>query len=497
MSGNDVVSGYLDVKISSRSRRGLTPWKAWRKQWCEIRRLDNIDNGVELKLKSSPDGSVLNCVVLPRSSTICRTESRTKQYAFGVFTLGKYQKPILFLSGSSESDSQDWISSIRRMLCIASYLPVGESNFRVSLIDTAHSRSAGLFGLYGVLSINSQEIVISDPCTGEPKISWQWYQFHQFHLQAPVQPKDDKMVVVMHTSGEFPAGPGQLYLYCKQGVRLLNHLVGRGKRPKVGPGGGLMSSKRLSRSEGDLCGSHVCPPDSPMCFRSQTGSDDSGVRVSIASDDSGYVLKAKTASSLASIGMALLTKTPGGSETEDSVQDLTKIDEQYLKSSLPRRESGVSLASGIYEEIPDDHVTKVTKKKESHIYENPLDMMLDGEIGKQFKPPPLPPRRGEMSPDCDEDKTAYQMDATDPLLFASPTSFKHRCNTLPAKDLARMSQIFTAESDYVPMSPGRLADKPRKPSITESLYMPMSPVINLKNRIVESYYMSMTGSKKN
>lgn len=27
MSGNDVVSGYLDVKISSRSRRGLTPWK--------------------------------------------------------------------------------------------------------------------------------------------------------------------------------------------------------------------------------------------------------------------------------------------------------------------------------------------------------------------------------------------------------------------------------------------------------------------------------------
>lgn len=27
MSVNDVVSGYLDVKISSKSRRGLTPWK--------------------------------------------------------------------------------------------------------------------------------------------------------------------------------------------------------------------------------------------------------------------------------------------------------------------------------------------------------------------------------------------------------------------------------------------------------------------------------------
>lgn len=27
MSGNDAIAGYLDVKISSKSRRGLTPWK--------------------------------------------------------------------------------------------------------------------------------------------------------------------------------------------------------------------------------------------------------------------------------------------------------------------------------------------------------------------------------------------------------------------------------------------------------------------------------------
>lgn len=27
MSGNDIISGYLDVKISARSRRGFTPWK--------------------------------------------------------------------------------------------------------------------------------------------------------------------------------------------------------------------------------------------------------------------------------------------------------------------------------------------------------------------------------------------------------------------------------------------------------------------------------------
>lgn len=183
-----------------------------------------------------------------------------------------------------------------------------------------------------------------------PKISWKWYQFHQFHLQAPTQPVDDKLVVVMHTSGlvfsktsifnyckyvyvycrDFPAGPGQLYLYCKKGPKLLQHLVNRGKRQKSNSN--MIASKRLSRSEGDLYNnSQLCAPDSPMCFRSQTGSDDSGVRVSIASDDSGFALKTKTASSLISIGMAVLTKTPGGSESnDDSVQDLSKIDEQLL-----------------------------------------------------------------------------------------------------------------------------------------------------------------------
>lgn len=139
-----MIAGYLDVKISSKSRRGLTPWKvsiyhknnhfhskfackqsqAWQRQWCEIKRLeDNINNGLELTLKSSTDGSTLNSLILPRSSTICRTESRTKQYAFGVFTQGRNQKPLLFLSGVSESDSQEWMSSIRKMLCVASYLP--------------------------------------------------------------------------------------------------------------------------------------------------------------------------------------------------------------------------------------------------------------------------------------------------------------------------------------------------------------------------------------
>lgn len=85
--------------------------------------MDGIEDGIELKLKSSEDGGVLSCLQVPRSATLCRTDSKTKQFAFGVFNLRKTKKPILFLAGNSESDSQDWMFIIRRMLSIANYIP--------------------------------------------------------------------------------------------------------------------------------------------------------------------------------------------------------------------------------------------------------------------------------------------------------------------------------------------------------------------------------------
>nr|CAI5866207.1 unnamed protein product [Callosobruchus analis] len=95
--------------------------------------------------------------------------------------------------------------------------------------------------------------------------------FHQFHLQVPLKQVDEKTVIVMHTSSEFPSGPGQLFLHCECGPRLVRLLTARG-RPFSAP-------KRLSRSEGDLrsCGGGGVD-GSPVCPRSQTGSDDSGPR---------------------------------------------------------------------------------------------------------------------------------------------------------------------------------------------------------------------------
>ncbi|KAJ8972245.1 hypothetical protein NQ317_011070 [Molorchus minor] len=96
-------------------------------------------------------------------------------------------------------------------------------------------------------------------------------------------------------------------------------------------------------------------------------------------------------SNLDTVGLSLITKTPGGSETEDSTQDLGKLE----------------------------------------------DKSKDGRFNKSVF-----------------------------LLH------KHRCNTLPAKDLSKLSQIFTGESDYVVMNPSKKLVIPRKP-ISESFYVPI------------------------
>lgn len=108
------------------------------------------------------------------------------------------------------------------------------------------------------------------------------------------------IVVIFHFS-EFPTGCGQLYFYCKQAPILLQHLISRGKATRSDSS--LISLKRLSRSEGDLCvnGGRDAKTET-ICFGSYNGSDDSGVRVSVGSDDSGGCgLRSKVSS--------LLTKT--------------------------------------------------------------------------------------------------------------------------------------------------------------------------------------------
>lgn len=71
--------------------------------------------------------------------------------------------------------------------------------------------------------------------------------------------------------------------------------------------------------------------------------------------------------------------------------------------------------------------------------------------------------------------------------------YKQRCNTLPARDMTRISQIFTSESEYVAMTPTKINKS--KCSTSESVYMSMtSPIVNIKAKL-ETCYMVMNGKK--
>ena len=107
----------------------------------------------------------------------------------------------------------------------------------------------------------------------------------------------------------------------------------------------------------------------------------------------------QVASSLISAGLGLLFSTPACSEADtESLHEYQQVgsldsdeyDDEPVNSPLPtRRESGISIASGIYEEIADED----TQNSTNH-YENPVTLrcgIAAEDMGDL--PPPLPPRK--------------------------------------------------------------------------------------------------------
>lgn len=152
----------------------------------------------------------------------------------------------------------------------------------------------------------------------------------------------------------------------------------------------------------------------------------------------------------------------------------------FRKSQIPRPESGVSLASGVYEEIsestsPEPQPIKNNFNPNSfHVYENPHDIILN-DSERKLNPPPLPHRNVFL------ENGSYTL--TPKKTCKALTPYKQRCSTLPASDLTKLSQMFTSDSDYVVMSPNKNVTSKIS---TEGVYMPMSPVTNLKVKF-ESY----------
>ncbi|PNF35429.1 hypothetical protein B7P43_G01755 [Cryptotermes secundus] len=364
-----------------------------------------------------------------------------------------------------------------------------ERGFPVSFIDNGHSRLAGLMGVYGNMVVGADCLTLYDPSSEALLCSWKWQQLHQFHLSATEIKEDENKICVIHTSSEFCAGAGQLHVFCPQASELLDQLLTNGRvrrlmsSPLPSPPPLRHGARRLSRSESDLrCFradefSALGSPGQPCHFLRHKGvleRSHSSSRASATSDDYVQAIGGKVASSLISAGLGLLFSTPACSEADtESLHEYQQVgsldsdeydDESGDNSRPTRRESGVSVASGIYEEIADGD-----EEHSANHYENPAALRWGRAAeDRSNSPPPLPPRKQRLR---FTDRSTHD-DVGRELCYRTPPMLAPhwRHGTYPVAaassslpDFVRCLQPRSAwggdtipqpEPDYLPMSPG-------------------------------------------
>ncbi|KAF3425469.1 hypothetical protein E2986_03486 [Frieseomelitta varia] len=419
------ICGFLDVKFcGSKSkvhrvkRRTLGPWKTWKRHWCSFEKLSSGE-GLRMNLdycisndNSTSSNDKENFIVIPSDVVVCRAQSRSKQFAFGIFPI-KERKPLLYLAGNSETESQRWMTNIRQLLK-PRILKFEPGSYKVSIVDNLHSKASGLTGLYGDLTTNTSGVVIKDIHSGEILENFKWYELNQFHLVTAGRPDDVKCICVIHTTEEFRAGIGELHLFCLEAGELLQDLVTQGRGPKHKQ----IKTRPHSLSEGDI---RVCRDKRPRWFSVTTEK---------------MKLKGEPNEKYEEIGCRTSNKM-----NEDVYQP-----EPYSHHHT-RSHSDISVTSGIYEEIPDE-LEKNAIATSSFYMEHFLR-------DRSEKPPPLPPRQR-----CASESMKGSRCRLENVQSFGPTSSPLSTSPENSVQIERNNSEFqriTDESSYVPMSP-RLKD---------------------------------------
>lgn len=510
-----------------------------------IRRSTTSTDGIELVIgRTSP-----NIVHISTDDIICRTESRTQHYAFGVFPRQSKRRANFYLAGTSETDSQKWIAAIRKMLR-PPLLPVEDNEFSVAVIDNMFSRSSGLTGLYGTLRISSENLTIVDPFSSKTKAEWPWNTLSQFHVSCTIAKEDKGHICTIVTSSKFPMGVGQIHLFCTEAVTLTQKLQTKGRpsslltsplpkvtasyrhntfsfqfpqkeimkaapsSPLIFPNGTLRKlspstprsltlGRRLSKSEGNLR-AIFDQMDNRMAqtpgyleylsngiMSSHGGSHDSNEKRSMGSDES-CSFKGKVAPSIISAGIGLILSTPGCSDGDnESLHEYQKVgndesDDEFgglhfiaplTSFAPPRRESGFSVASGVYEEIDDLTIT---------FDPSSLNTVQESE---SESPPPLPPRRGCLVKSVSEDmeENGYTNMLQPPR---TPSKFISRsAGNTPLPSPPSLSRSYTAPSSSEIMPCMKNSSWQNNNNIEESDYLPMMPSGGFFANLAKSGYL--------
>ncbi|KAG1665136.1 hypothetical protein GQR58_019525 [Nymphon striatum] len=209
MTGNvalDQVDRYTYLGQLISIHRDWEP-EGWRRKWIMAEAMFNLvsgqmavkfsfcpeehapcKNNQEVDFESSKkchieDTNEKCCMILLEDiANIKRTSSsRTKQYAFRL--CDKDGRVILNLSGNSESNSQEWLSSLH---CIfwppkssVELQRVFSDHKEVSIIENSGSDKT-LCGRFGFLSIKEDSITLVDPSSGETIMEWPLKQIRRF-----------------------------------------------------------------------------------------------------------------------------------------------------------------------------------------------------------------------------------------------------------------------------------------------------------------------------
>lgn len=436
MERREEISGFLDVKLLCASKphkihKRTLSLKLWRRHWCSITKTNGT---VKFELLTANQKG--ESIIIPLDACLYRTRSRSKEFAFGIFITEK--KPLIYLAGNSETESQRWMSDIRKLLRERTVEPVG--TYFVSVIDNICSKASRLIGLYGDLSSSAAGVTITDIHTGSMTVYFPWSYFSQFHLRTTGLPEDVKCICVAHTTKEFPGGTGELHLFCLDAPKLLKDLVTRG-RAKTRQEKRVMSlceedMREIPEKKSQMDCETVLKenlrrntaPTLQNTFKRKLLSNGIGKKESKENLQPERVCGTGTPrindENREDVYQPEPKSLPHGQLSHDDTFETGALQDYHFS----RRESGVSIASGIYEEI-DEECAQVGRRS---LYRS-----------QPPRPPPLPPR---------------QRVGTGPIKTNETTPNSRAAAITPTNSHSlAMESEETDNYGYVPMSP-RLQD---------------------------------------
>ncbi|XP_047997350.1 uncharacterized protein LOC125234970 [Leguminivora glycinivorella] len=182
------MSGFLDVKYPFKSNLGLNPFKTWKRQWCILRPSPTCAGGGSLAVYCSEAGASAGAVELPPDSVVRRAKSRSRPFAFAVFSELEPHKPRILLAAQTLQDAQIWMDKIRALLDGKQLLGSSRDSFSVTIASSALSRKLLLCG-DGQLTITTEGVVIARSHAIPTLVPWK-------HI-SDVTMSDDKTSIVV------------------------------------------------------------------------------------------------------------------------------------------------------------------------------------------------------------------------------------------------------------------------------------------------------------